>query len=620
MFRNLSTGTKIFILCGVFIVAIAIPIYSLIAEKRAALEFARKELTGSRYLAALRGTYAAILISESSSANSFQQSATPWDEVLEALAAAEADAGGITQTAELQRTLTATLRELWFAKDARTPIETFTIDALAVARNLASRIGDDSNLAIDPGLDSYYLQDLVIEKLPNIMGQLGEVQILAREAVGALSAERRVRLLMLDGLLRSAAIEVKRDLAAAYRANIDGNLKHALDAEMAEMVLAAGQYLNTINADLINSDAKGIDAGSIAGLYSGAVQSGLKAWTAAHAELDRLLNERIADLDGKMRHSLLLTGALAILSVLVAIITHRSIVPRLRRLERVAREVSETKNYDLRTDSDSKDEIGRLAMAFNDMLSELAAARHRESSNQLELARVARLTAAGAMTASIAHEINQPLAAIVSNGSAGLHWLRKVPPNFREVETTLKQIVSDGNRASEVIGSIRLMFKADGQVKALVDVNDLIRQTLTLVRAELRSKGVISELELLDHLPQVSGNRVQLQQVILNLIMNAMEAMGSVAERTRVLRVKSDIVPTQGVVVTVEDSGPGIDVEDMDRVFDAFFTTKSQGMGMGLSICRSIIEAHSGRIWASHGDPHGTIFNVVLPADGLNGG
>ncbi|TMA87633.1 MAG: GAF domain-containing protein [Deltaproteobacteria bacterium] len=232
---------------------------------------------------------------------------------------------------------------------------------------------------------------------------------------------------------------------------------------------------------------------------------------------------------------------------------------------------------------------------------------------QAELARGTRFTAMGQMAASIAHEINQPLAAIVLNGNAALRWLANTTPDFDEARAALKRIVNDGHRASEVIGSIRAMCKKDIQERASLDVNQLIREVLVLVHAELQSQRVSVHTELMEDLPQVLADRVQLQQVIMNLIMNAVEAMGSITNRARVLRVKSEVDVSHDVLMTVEDSGTGIDPKDINCIFDAFFTTKSHGLGMGLSICRSIVEAHNGRLWASPGVHHGSVFHVALP-------
>jgi C4-dicarboxylate-specific signal transduction histidine kinase len=237
---------------------------------------------------------------------------------------------------------------------------------------------------------------------------------------------------------------------------------------------------------------------------------------------------------------------------------------------------------------------------------------------QAELARATSYTAMGQMAASIAHDINQPLAAIVANGNAGLRWLAHTTPDLDEARAALQRIVNEGHRASQVIGSIRAMFTKGDQEKAALGVNELIREVLALLDGEIHTQRVSVHTELIEPLLRVFGNRVQLQQVILNLITNAVEAMGSITHRARVLRVQSKRHESGGVLIAVEDSGPGIDPKDIDRIFEAFFTTKSDGMGMGLSICRSIIEAHHGRLWVSPGIHHGAVFHVVLPTGELD--
>jgi PAS domain S-box-containing protein len=230
-----------------------------------------------------------------------------------------------------------------------------------------------------------------------------------------------------------------------------------------------------------------------------------------------------------------------------------------------------------------------------------------------ELARVSRQTTIGAMAASIAHEINQPLSALVTNGSIGLRLLAKADSDLDEVREVLKRIIDDGHRASQVVASIRAMFGKDQREKSPVDIRDLINEVLALVHGELDSQRVSLQVELHPELPRVMADRVQLQQVLLNLIMNAVEAMSSVENRERSLLVKSDFYGKRDVVITVEDSGPGLDPKDMARIFDTFFTTKSHGMGLGLSICQSIIESHGGRLWASTRSPHGSVFCFQLP-------
>jgi PAS domain S-box-containing protein len=246
-------------------------------------------------------------------------------------------------------------------------------------------------------------------------------------------------------------------------------------------------------------------------------------------------------------------------------------------------------------------------------ITELKIAEEQLRVSRRKLATVSRQTTMGAMTASIAHEMNQPLGSIVSNANAGLRWLKGAEPDLDEARASLGRIVKDGFRASEVIASIRSLFGKDRGEKGTVSVNDLVGDVLALVHGELENRRVSLRNEMLDALPEVMADRVQLQQVFLNLITNAVDAMSSITDRERVLTIRSRIVEPDRVQITLEDSGTGIDPSDVDRIFDAFFTTKSDGMGMGLSICRSIIESHGGRLSAAPRDPHGSTFQVVLP-------
>jgi signal transduction histidine kinase len=242
--------------------------------------------------------------------------------------------------------------------------------------------------------------------------------------------------------------------------------------------------------------------------------------------------------------------------------------------------------------------------------------RAAEASSRSAIGRLAhmnRVATAGELTASIAHEVNQPLAAMVTNANAGLRWLAKGTPDLDEVRAALNDVVSAGHRAGEVIGSIRAMFRKDDLERTSVDLNDVIRDVLGLERDELKTQKIIVQSSLSRPLPLVLGHHGQLQQVILNLIRNAADAMDTVSGRERVLTIKSALHDQDAVLVTVEDSGPGIDPKDIDRIFDSFFTTKSRGMGMGLSICRSIIESHGGRLWVSSGITQGAVFSIKLP-------
>jgi signal transduction histidine kinase len=226
-----------------------------------------------------------------------------------------------------------------------------------------------------------------------------------------------------------------------------------------------------------------------------------------------------------------------------------------------------------------------------------------------ELTHVNRVATVGQLSASIAHEVNQPLAAMLANAEGALRWLQKA--NIEEVRESLKNIVSDGFRASDIIKNLRAMFKHDVQEKTPVDIIKLVSSVLALVVIDLQKYDIELQTQLDEHIPQVLGNQVQLQQVILNLVMNAIEAMSS--SQTRVLRITTELSQSSTVHVSIEDSGTGIKPSDVARVFKPMFTTKARGMGMGLSICQSIMENHDGRIWVSPGTNGGSIFQFELP-------
>ena len=243
----------------------------------------------------------------------------------------------------------------------------------------------------------------------------------------------------------------------------------------------------------------------------------------------------------------------------------------------------------------------------------LRASEQRLLNAQMELAHVMRVTTLGELTASIAHEVNQPLAAVVNAGTACLRWLDGDTPNLDEARHAVKWIIKEGNRASEVIRRVRALANKTDIEKVPLDINDVVKGVIALVQREMESHQVSLRMELAPALPMILADRVQLQQVIINLVMNGIEAMQSITDRPRELVIRSHQDETHRVLVSVTDSGVGISAEHADRLFNAFFTTKSSGMGMGLSICRSIIEAHGGRMSAVNNEGYGARFQFVLP-------
>jgi C4-dicarboxylate-specific signal transduction histidine kinase len=249
-------------------------------------------------------------------------------------------------------------------------------------------------------------------------------------------------------------------------------------------------------------------------------------------------------------------------------------------------------------------------------ISERQRAQEALQKAQAELAHTTRVMMLGELTASIAHEVNQPLASIITNGNACLRWLTRKTPDLEEARAAVARIIRDGHRASGVIDQIRALVKKTPPQNAWVDVNVLIQETVALVRGEMNGNQATLRTDLTPDLPAVLGDGVQLQQVLLNLLINGLEAMSGISDRVRELVIRSQRQDDpDGVFVAVRDCGIGLDPQILDRVFDAFVTTKPQGLGMGLSICRSIITAHGGRLWATPNMDHGATFQFTVPTN-----
>jgi len=232
-----------------------------------------------------------------------------------------------------------------------------------------------------------------------------------------------------------------------------------------------------------------------------------------------------------------------------------------------------------------------------------------------QLAHIARVTALGQLTASIAHEVNQPLAAMVINGNASLRWLSANPPNIEEAKQAVERIVKDGTRAGEIITRVRVLAKRNPPQKAWFNINEVIRETVMLTASEIHQNRIALHTDFDDNLPEIFGDRIQVQQVVLNLLLNAIEAMNNTSDGPRELSISSSNDGTAAVLITIRDTGLGLNPEKLEQLFNAFYTTKTDGMGMGLTISRSIIESHGGRIWATPNEPHGAVFQFTLPSE-----
>jgi C4-dicarboxylate-specific signal transduction histidine kinase len=246
-------------------------------------------------------------------------------------------------------------------------------------------------------------------------------------------------------------------------------------------------------------------------------------------------------------------------------------------------------------------------------IAERKTAEQRFLEAQTEIARIARITTMGELAASIAHEINQPLGSIVTTGDACLRWLKAQPPDINEAQLAVEAIIRDASRASNVVVRTRKLLRRGERLRESLDINEVINEVLNWLRVELQRNEIRSRLEMQEEVPPVIVDRVLLQQVVVNLVMNAIDAMRTVSDRMKELGVRTEQHDSNPVIVRVLDSGVGIDSDDMSRLFEAFYTTKAKGIGMGLTISRSIIEAHGGRLWAERNDGPGSTFCFTLP-------
>jgi C4-dicarboxylate-specific signal transduction histidine kinase len=263
----------------------------------------------------------------------------------------------------------------------------------------------------------------------------------------------------------------------------------------------------------------------------------------------------------------------------------------------------------------AKGELAEMVATHVDVTERKHAQAEHERLRQLEsdLAHMNRLSIMGELAASLAHEILHPIAASRNNARAGMRFLEMNPPRLDEVREALACVVRDADRAKDIVGRMRDHIKKTPPRRESFDVNEAINEVLLMVRSAIANNRVSVRTHLREGLDPVQGDRVQLQQVVVNLVVNAVEAMGTVEDGARELSVSTEQSPTDGILVAVRDSGPGIDPAQLDRLFESFYTTKASGIGMGLSICRSIIDAHGGRLWASANEARGAVFQFTLP-------
>jgi signal transduction histidine kinase len=280
-----------------------------------------------------------------------------------------------------------------------------------------------------------------------------------------------------------------------------------------------------------------------------------------------------------------------------------------RIADELERRVAERTAELAKTNKDLAASQAALISAFDDVANSEAKLRN----TQAELARVTRAMTMGQLTASIAHEVNQPLSGIVTNASTCLRMLDAHPPNLEGARETARRAIRDGNRASDVITRLRTLYSKNEPTLESMDLNEATREVIALSLSEIQRSGVILRQELASELPPVVGDRVQLQQVILNLLRNAADAMGTIDDRPKDLLIRTESDDKNQIRLSVKDSGVGFTAQTADKIFEAFYTTKTDGMGIGLSISRSIIEAHQGRIWATPNDGPGCTFSFAVP-------
>jgi two-component system NtrC family sensor kinase len=377
------------------------------------------------------------------------------------------------------------------------------------------------------------------------------------------------------------------------------------DTDMSKLIQV--QAARTLGAESVQ-EAQNIDGMKVLTAYAPVRPPGWLVF------VDLPVEEAFAPLYQSIRRSIAILVAGLILAFLAGLFLARRMVVPIQILRAGAQRIGRG-DLGERISIKTGDELEGLADQFNDMADRLQKAHESEKRYQegrLQLAHANRVATMGQLTASIAHEVNQPLAAAILGAEIAQRWLAREPPDLEEAGLAIGGIVRDGKRAADIVGRIRALVKKAPGRRDDLDINEAISEVIGLARSEISKNGVALQTRLAKALPMIQGDRVQLQQVMLNLIMNAVEAMSQTSAERRELLITTQ-AEADCVLVVVRDSGPGLDEIGTERAFEAFYTTKPNGLGMGLSICRSIIEAHGGRLWASANVPKGAAFQFTVP-------
>lgn len=492
-------------------------------------------------------------------------------------------------------------------------------ERIAAGRDLLSMVSDRSNLTLDPDLDSFYMIVAVAFRLPPMLQATSELR--GAVALPQSDPARAVRIAESLQTLRNSAAAANEDLRTGMSLHAPGPSRNAILAHAAALKRLADRV--STHRDALMA---GAPIASVEGDLSALAAEDDHSWRAANTELQNLLADRIARLGGLLLVNLAMVAlslglAAALAAAIAGGIAHRTraLVSTMDRL--IAGDLGAPVPY--LEDRNEEARIAQTIQAFKESQIEARrlrqeaaqqaeAAEHAKAAAEAERARVVRFLSVGELASTISHEINQPIAAIVAGAAAAARWLGQAPPNVERAQLTIARIAADGERTGAVIQRIRRMFSQGAPVLVEVDINDVAQEALACVERERTVADAVVRASLAPNLPTVRGDRIQLQQVIINLALNGVDAMKTVTDRPRALTLTTGVDGEGQVMVSVEDRGEGFGPDGAARLFDPFYTTKQHGMGLGLSISRSIIEHHGGRIWAESAPSGGAILRFTL--------